>query len=152
MRYWLFKTEPDEYSIDDLAGEPGGVGIWNGIRNYQARNFLRDQVALGDTVLIYHSSCTPAAIVGEAQVVRAAYADPAQFDLASDYFDGKATAEKPRWFCVDVRFAGKYRRPLTLAQIKQTPALAGMLLLQQPRLSVVPVSPSEYRAIVELAG
>ena len=150
MSTWLFKSEPDEYSIDDLAAEKPGYGVWNGIRNYQARNFLRDQVAVGDRVLIYHSSCTPAAIVGEAQVVRAAYADPSQFDPSSDYFDGKASKEKPRWFCVDVRFVKKYPRPLPLATIKQTAALQGMKLLQQPRLSVVPVEDAEYRAIAEL--
>lgn len=150
MPTWLFKTEPDEYSIDDLAAEEKGYGVWDGIRNYQARNFLRDQVAKGDKVLIYHSSCTPAAIVGEAEVVCGAYADPSQFDPASSYFDSKAVAEKPRWFCVDVRYIKKYPRPLPLATIKQTAALQKMLLLQQPRLSVVPVTEAEYGAIVEL--
>ena len=151
MSTWLFKTEPDEYSIDDLAAEKQGYGVWNGIRNYQARNFLRDQVVLGDRVLIYHSSCTPAAIVGEAQVVRAAYADPSQFDPASEYFDGKASRTNPRWYCVDVRFVKTYPQPLALATIKQSSALQQMLLLRQPRLSVVPVDDAEYRAILELA-
>lgn len=150
MPTWLFKTEPDEYSIDDLAAETQGYGVWDGIRNYQARNFLRDQVATGDRVLIYHSSCTPAAIVGEAEVVRDAYADQSQFDSASKYFDSKASMEKPRWFSVDIRFAEKFPQPLPLAKIKQTAALQKMLLLQQPRLSVVPVAEAEYGAIVEL--
>lgn len=150
MNTWLFKSEPDEYSIDDLAAEKQGYGVWDGIRNYQARNFLRDQVALGDRVLIYHSSCTPAAIVGEAEVVRDAYADPSQFDSASKYFDAKASAEKPRWYCVDIRYLKKYAQPLPLAAIKQTSALQNMVLLQQPRLSVLPVSDAEYSVIKEL--
>lgn len=150
MPTWLFKSEPDEYSIDDLATEKQGYGVWDGIRNYQARNFLRDQVSRGDRVLIYHSSCTPAAILGEAEVVRDAYADPSQFDPDSKYFDSKAIAAKPRWFSVDIRYVKTYSRPLQLATIKQTTALQQMVLLQQPRLSVVPVSEEEYCSIVEL--
>lgn len=150
MSTWLFKTEPDEYSIDDLAAEKQGYGVWNGIRNYRARNFLRDDVAVGDRVLIYHSSCTPTAIVGEAEVVRGAYADPSQFDATSDYFDAKTTKTEPRWFCVDVRFVKKYYQPVLLATIKRTRALQGLMMLQQSRLSVTPVGNAEYRAILEL--
>lgn len=149
MSTWLFKSEPDEYSIDDLAAEKQGYGVWDGIRNYQARNFLRDQVALGDRVLIYHSSCTPAAIVGEAEVVSDAYADPSQFDSSSKYFDARASESNPRWFSVNIQFVEKYPRQLPLATIKQTASLEQMLLMQQPRLSVVPVTDAEYRVIID---
>lgn len=150
MSIWLFKSEPDEYSIDDLAAEEMGYGVWDGIRNYQARNFLRDQVANGDKVLVYHSSCSPAAIVGEAELVRDAYADPSQFDSSSKYFDVKASESNPRWFSVNIRFVEKYPRQLPLATIKQTASLEHMVLLQQPRLSVLPVKDAEYRAILKL--
>ena len=152
MPTWLFKTEPDEYSIDDLATEKKGYAVWNGIRNYQARNFLRDEVKKGDTVLIYHSSCKPAAIVGIGKVVRAAYVDPDQFDRSNHYYDNKASQEKPRWYCVDVAFVKKFKKPLPLAEIKTIPDLQNMLLLKQPRLSIVPVSADEYRVIKTLAS
>ncbi|WP_231758695.1 EVE domain-containing protein [Microbulbifer elongatus] len=152
MSYWLFKSEPDEYSLDDLKAEPGHVGRWDGIRNYQARNFLRDEVEEGDGVLFYHSACKVPAIVGTAQVVRAAYPDPAQFDPESKYFDPKATAEKPRWFCVDIRWQSEFARPLPLKEIKQNPALAEMVLVKQGRLSIQPVSESEWRLLLKLGA
>lgn len=151
MSYWLFKTEPDEYSIDDLASEKKGYAVWNGIRNYQARNFLRDEVKKGDAVLIYHSSCKPASIVGIGKVVKAAYVDPEQFDSSNHYYDNKASEEKPRWYCVDVAFVKKFARPLPLAGIKKTPELANMLLLKQPRLSIVPVTEQEFQIIIKMA-
>ncbi|WP_346838650.1 EVE domain-containing protein [Microbulbifer sp. SAOS-129_SWC] len=150
MNYWLFKSEPDEYSIDDLAAEPGQTGRWDGIRNYQARNFLRDAVAAGDAVLFYHSACKVPAVVGSAEVVRAAYPDPAQFDPESKYFDPKASADKPRWFCVDIRFRARFARPLPLAEIKQNPQLADMVLVKQGRLSIQPVTAAEWTTIVAL--
>lgn len=152
MSYWLFKSEPDEYSLDDLKAEPGHVGRWDGIRNYQARNFLRDEVEEGDGVLFYHSACKVPAIVGTAQVLRAAYPDPAQFDPESKYFDPKATAEKPRWFCVDIRWQSEFARPLPLKEIKQNPALAEMVLVKQGRLSIQPVSESEWRLLLKLGA
>lgn len=152
MAYWLFKTEPDVYSIDDLANEKSGYGVWNGIRNYQARNFLRDQVTQGDQVLIYHSSCKPAAVVGVARVVKAAYADPDQFDVQSPYYDSKASPENPRWYCVDIAFEKRFSQAVTLADIKQHPELQDMLLLKQGRLSVMPVDEQHGHIIEKMAG
>lgn len=150
MAVWLFKTEPDVYSLQNLAEEKNGFGVWNGIRNYQARNFLRDQVQVGDQVLIYHSSCKPAAIVGLAEVVKAAYADPEQFNPESKYFDPKATQDVPRWFNVDIQFVKSYRKPLTLDAIKLDERLSEMVLLKQGRLSVMPVSEEEFALITQL--
>ena len=150
MNFWLFKSEPDEYSIQDLAAEPGHTGRWDGIRNYQARNFLRDQVQEGDGVLFYHSACKVPAIVGIAEVVRAAYADPAQFDPESKYFDPKASGDQPRWYCVDVRWQSDFARAVPLAEIKQNPELADMVLVKQGRLSIQPVTPQEWKTIVRL--
>lgn len=150
MRYWLFKTEPSEYSIDDLATAPDGVGRWDGIRNYQARNLLRDEVRRGDQVFVYHSSCKPAGIAGIAQVVTSAYADPAQFDAASRYYDAGATKESPRWFCVDIRFSEKFSGLITLQTIKKQPTLAGMALVKQGRLSIQPVGAEEWQTILAL--
>ena len=150
MNYWLFKSEPDEYSIDDLASEPTGIGRWDGIRNYQARNLLRDQVKENDLVLFYYSSCKVPGVAGIAKVVKAAYPDPSQFDPGSAYYDPKATADKPRWLCVDVSFVEKFSDVVTLKMLKTQPALADMVLLKQGRLSIQPVSVKEYRAICAL--
>lgn len=149
MAYWLFKSEPHVYSIDDLQRE--GVGVWEGVRNYQARNFLRDGVKKGDTVLFYHSSCAVPAIVGLADVVRAAYPDPAQFDPENDYYDPKATAEKPRWVAVDVRFKRKLKRPVTRDDLRAQPELADMALLRRgQRLSILPVPVTEWRILQDV--
>ena len=150
MAYWLFKSEPDEYSIDDLQAEPAGFGVWDGIRNYQARNFLRDQVAVGDGVLFYHSSCKQVGIVGTAEVVKAGYPDPAQFDPENDYFDPKATPEAPRWYCVDIRYRSRFNSLIPLAELRTIPTLADMVLLNQGRLSVQPVKPDEWLLILGL--
>ncbi|WP_444929466.1 EVE domain-containing protein [Microbulbifer sp. SSSA002] len=152
MTYWLFKSEPDEYSLSDLAAEPRGCGRWDGIRNYQARNFLRDKVAVGDGVLFYHSACKVPAVVGSAEVVRAAYPDPAQFDPASRYFDSKASEDKPRWYCVDIRWQSKFQRPVPLAEIKAIPELAEMVLVKQGRLSIQPVTDSEWQLLQHLGS
>ncbi|MFI2811866.1 MULTISPECIES: EVE domain-containing protein [Microbulbifer] len=150
MNYWLFKSEPDEYSLQDLAAEPDRTGRWDGIRNYQARNFLRDRVREGDGVLFYHSACRVPAVVGTAVVVREAYPDPAQFDPESAYFDPKATQEKPRWFCVDIRWQGEFARPVPLATIKADPDLQEMVLVKQGRLSVQPVAAGEWRHLLRM--
>lgn len=147
MAYWLFKTEPDEYSIDDLAAAGSAGAPWDGIRNYQARNLLRDQVSSGDSVLIYHSSCRRVGIVGVARVIREAYVDSDQFDPSSPYFDDKSTPEKPRWFRVDLVFESRFPRVLSLSEIKQTMGLEDMVLLRQPRLSVQPVTEQEWHII-----
>ncbi len=151
MRHWLFKTEPNEYSIDDLAAAPEGVTRWDGIRNYQARNLLRDEVQIGDQILLYHSSCKPAGVAGIARVVRSSYPDPAQFDVNSPYFDAKASLENPRWFCVDIRLLEKFPCLVTLQTIKNQAALANMTLVKHSRLSIQPVSAGEWQGILVLS-
>ena len=145
---WLFKTEPDEFSIDDLAQKSSAV--WDGVRNYTARNYLRDDVQLEDNVFIYHSSCKLIGIAGVATVVRSGYSDPAQFDSASPYFDAKSTREKPRWYCVDLQLKQRFDQLLPLNQLKKESQLADMVLLKQPRLSVQPVSANEYQHILAM--
>jgi predicted RNA-binding protein with PUA-like domain len=147
MAYWLFKSEPDECSLDDIAAAPQQTLCWEGIRNYQARNFIRDQIALNDHVFIYHSRCRPTAIVGLVQIVSAAYPDPAQFDAGSPYFDPKSNSDHPRWFSIDIQFEQRFANPFTLAQVKMTPALAELALLKQGRLSVSPVTPEQATTI-----
>ncbi len=146
MAKWLLKTEPDEFSIDDLeargkAGEP-----WNGIRNYQARNFIK-QMQPGDEVLIYHSSCAVPGVVGEAEVISEPYPDPDALDPDNKYFDPKSSAEKPRWWRVDVRFRCRLPEPVTLKTLKLQPGLESMALLRQSRLSVSPVTDAEWKVI-----
>ena len=145
---WLFKAEPDVYGIEHLAAEKKQTGRWDGIRNYQARNFLRDQVALDDEVLLYHSHCKQIGVVGTARVVKTAYADPTQFNPESDYYDPKASPDAPRWFSVDICLQEKFPRIILLAEIKQQPQLAEMVLLRQGRLSIQPVTPKEWKTIV----
>ncbi|TJZ70101.1 EVE domain-containing protein [Chitiniphilus eburneus] len=148
MRYWLMKSEPDDVSIDDLASM-GEVG-WYGVRNYQARNFMRDAMALGDGVLFYHSSCPQPGVAGLAEVSRLAYPDPTQFDPESRYFDPKSTPDQPRWQQVDVRFVRKTRL-LSLDEMRRMPTLAGMQVLQRGnRLSITSVSEAEWRDILAL--
>lgn len=149
MRHWLMKSEPDVFSIDDLKKKR--VEGWNGVRNYQARNFMKS-MEIGDKVLFYHSSVVPPGVAGLAEVSRLAYPDPTQFDRKSDYFEPRATTETPVWFQVDVRFVGKLPRLLTLDEMRGVPALASMPLFHRSRLSVQPVTPEQYAAIVALAG
>ena len=146
--YWLFKAEPDVYGIDHLAAEKNQTGRWDGIRNYQARNFLRDQVALDDEVLLYHSQCKQIGVVGTARIVKAAYPDPTQFNPESDYYDPKASPDAPRWFCVNICLQEKFARTILLAEIKQHPQLADMVLLKQGRLSIQPVTPKEWKIVL----
>ena len=150
MRYWLMKSEPDEFSIDDLAAAPGRTVAWFGVRNYQARNFMRDQMRLGDQVLFYHSSCPQPGIAGLATVSRQAYPDTTQFEPKSKYFDAKATSEAPRWFNVDVKLRRKTRL-ISLDELRMHPELARMRVLQRGnRLSVTPVDPAEWEFILGL--
>ena len=149
-RYWLMKSEPDAFSIDNL--QQVGVEPWNGVRNYQARNHMR-QMQVGDGVLFYHSSCAIPAIVGIAKVVSVAYPDPTQFDPKSDYFDAKSTREEPRWSLVDVAFERKLKRAIPLEEIKQhADALGeGFALTQRgSRLSVSPVSAAQWKLLLSL--
>ncbi len=149
MQYWLFKTEPSAYSIDDLARE--GVGRWDGVRNYQARNFLRDHVAAGDRVFIYHSSTAVPGIAGTGMVVKAGYPDPAAYDPESPYYDPKSSPLHPRWYAVDVRFDEAFDTVLPLAQLRHEPALARMaLLVPGQRLSIQPVRAVEWAHIMKL--
>ncbi len=150
-RHWLMKSEPDVFSIDDLAKAKQQTTGWDGVRNYQARNLLRDEIAVGDGVLFYHSSVEPPAVVGLARVVRAGYPDPTQFDPKSDAYDQDSKRDDPRWFSVDIAFERKLARAVTLPELRAQPALADMVLLRRgSRLSVQPVTPAEWKKIVAL--
>lgn len=149
-RYWLMKSEPDEASIDHLAAAPGQTLPWTGVRNYQARNFMRDAMRPGDGVLFYHSSCAVPGVAGLAQVASIAYPDATQFDPASPYFDPKSNPANPRWLHVDVRLMRRAAHLLPLTEMRQMPQLAAMPLLKPGnRLSITPVTPAEWQAIVE---
>jgi predicted RNA-binding protein with PUA-like domain len=150
MRYWLMKSEPSVFSIDDLARAPKQTTSWDGVRNYQARNLLREAQP-GDGVLFYHSSADPPAAVGTATIARAAYPDPTQFDPKSDHYDRDSAKDEPRWFVVDVKFDKKFARPVTLAELRSNPALEGMVLLRKgSRLSVQPVTPAEWKIVCKM--
>ncbi|HNI07736.1 MAG TPA: EVE domain-containing protein [Thiobacillaceae bacterium] len=150
MRYWLMKSEPSEYSIDDLARD--GHVAWFGVRNYQARNFMRDQMKVGDGVLFYHSSCEEPGVAGLAEVSRLAYPDGTQFEAGGKYFDPKATLENPRWFNVEVRFKKKTTL-LSIADMRASPQLANMRILAKGnRLSITPVDPDEWKFILARIG
>jgi predicted RNA-binding protein with PUA-like domain len=152
MRYWLMKSEPSEFSLEDLKRRPGRTGGWDGVRNYQARNNMRDGMKLGDRVLFYHSSVKVPAIVGVATVAREAYPDASAWDPRSDYHDPKASPEKPIWVMVDVKFEAEFPRPVTLPEMRALPALQDMFLIRKGmRLSVQPVTPEEFDAIVRAA-
>ncbi len=147
--HWLMKSEPDEASIDDLRRAPGGVLPWTGVRNYQARNFMRDSMAPGDDVLFYHSSCPQPGIAGLAEVVGAAYPDATQFDPKSPYFDPKSPPDAPRWVHVDVRHVATTPL-LSLEALRADPRFATMVLLKRGnRLSITPVSDDEWRAAID---
>jgi predicted RNA-binding protein with PUA-like domain len=150
-RYWLLKSEPETYGIDHLARDRRTR--WDGVRNYRARNFLRDQMHVGDGVLFYHSSCEPPGVAGIARVCSEPYPDPTQFDPKSPYHDPDSKREEPRWFVVDVEVVRKLDELLPLAFLREQKALDGMALLQKgQRLSVQPVKPAEWRHVLKLAG
>lgn len=149
MAYWLMKSEPDVFSIDDLARV--GTEPWDGVRNYQARNMLRDQMQVGDEVFFYHSNCDIPSIVGVAQVVRAGYPDDSAMNPESPYYDPKHTNDKPRWYRVDVAFTCQFKHPISLAQLRAQTALQNMPLVQKGnRLSVMPVSDTEWQTILAM--
>jgi predicted RNA-binding protein with PUA-like domain len=151
MAYWLMKSEPDTFSIDDLRERPNGTEHWDGVRNYQARNMMRDQMKMGDKVFFYHSSCPQPGIAGIAEIVAEAYPDDSAQNPESRYFDPKASPDEPRWYMVDVRFERKLKRVITLADLKAEPALAEMKLVQKgSRLSIMPVTAEEWRQILAM--
>lgn len=150
MKYWLMKSEPDVFSIHDL--EKRGHSLWDGVRNYQARNFMREMQA-GDEILFYHSSCPEPGIAGIMKVAKTAYADPTQFNPESPYYDPKSPPDKPRWDGVDVSFAEAFTEILPLARLKTNPVLGNLALVQKgSRLSVMPVSAAEWKAILKMAA
>ena len=150
--YWLMKSEPSEVSVDDALAAPKSTVAWTGVRNYQARNFMRDGMRVGDGVLFYHSSCAEPGIVGIARVASTAYADPTQFDAESHYYDPKSKAEAPRWELVDVQMLEKTRN-LTLAELRASEDLQEMTVLKKgSRLSITPVEPKHWRLILKRLG
>ena len=150
-RYWVLKSEPDCYSIDDLKRD-GRTG-WDGVRNYQARNIMRDDMKIGDLALFHHSSAEPTGVAGVAEIVGEARPDPTALDPANDHFDEKATEENPIWMLVDVRFVAKFRSVVSLESMKKDERLDGMMLLARgSRLSVQPVSEKHFAVVCELGG
>lgn len=148
MNYWLMKSEPDVFSIDDLKKKKKSG--WDGVRNYQARNYMRDDMKIGDIVLFYHSSCEVPGVAGLAKVCKESHPDPSQFDPKSEYYDPKATKENPRWFMVEVEFVEKFDRVITLTEIKDQKGLEKMPLVQKgSRLSINPVTTEEFKIITK---
>ena len=149
MAYWLMKSEPDAYSIDDLARD--GTEPWDGIRNYQARNMMRDEMKIGDEILFYHSSCKVPAVVGVAKVASEPYPDPTQFDPKAKYYDPKSKEDDPRWILVDVAFVRKLDRAIPLTELKAHPALADFRLnMRGNRLSIFPVDKKHWDVVISL--
>lgn len=148
MRYWLMKSEPESFSIDDL--ERVGTEPWDGVRNYQARNLMRDEMKIGDRVLFYHSNAKPPGVAGVAEVASKPYPDPTQFDPAAKYFDPKSDPDNPTWSLVDVAFVEKLPRFVGLPELREQKQLAGMVLLERSRLSVQPVTKRQFDHIVKL--
>ncbi len=152
MSYWLMKSEPDTFGIDDLMKCPKKTEGWDGIRNYQARNMIRDDMAPGDLALFYHSNCKPPGIVGIMQIVSKAYPDQTAFDQRSRYYDAKSQQDNPRWLQVDVKFKQKFPEMITLEQLRQQKSLAGMRILQKGnRLSITPVTSAQWQNILKMA-
>jgi predicted RNA-binding protein with PUA-like domain len=153
MNYWLMKSEPDVFSFEDLKKRPKQTEPWNGVRNYQARNFMRDEMKPGDMVLFYHSSCEVPGVAGIAKVSSKPYPDKTQFEKKSEYYDPKATEENPRWFLVDVSFAENLKKHVSLEELKQQKSLSEMRLLQRGnRLSILPVTREEFETIKKLGN
>jgi predicted RNA-binding protein with PUA-like domain len=151
MRHWLMKSEPDVYGIDHLAAQSGKTDHWDGVRNYQARNMMRDEMQPGDPVFFYHSNCAEPGIVGIMEITRGAYPDPTAFDPEAKYYDPKSDPDNPRWVMVDVRFKRKLDRTITLSELKAQPVLAEMPLVRKGnRLSIMPVTPDQWEFILGL--
>jgi len=153
MKYWLLKSEPDVFSFEDLKKRPRKTEPWNGVRNYQARNFMRDDMRVGDLGLLYHSSCAEPGVAGVVKITKAAYPDPTQFDPKSEYFDAGSKKEAPRWLMVDVTYEADLPRFVHLAQLREDAALADLLILRRGnRLSITPVEAAHFKRICKLAG
>lgn len=151
MAYWLMKSEPDVFGIDDLAAAPDGTDHWDGVRNYQARNMMRDQMQRGDQVFFYHSNTKVPGIVGIAEVAREGYPDHTAFDPNDPHYDPKSDPDKPRWYMVDLRFLRRLQRTITLTELKQQPELADMPLVRKGnRLSVMPITPEQWNFVLSL--
>ena len=150
-KYWLFKSEPDVFSIEDLAAAPKKTTYWEGVRNYQARNLLRDDIKKGDEVLYYHSRVQPIGVAGIAKVSKGGYPDPEQFDAKSKYYDAKSDPEDPRWFCVDLTHVKTFDEVIPLTALKAEKALSKMMVTQRgARLSIQPVTAAEWKAVLKL--
>ncbi|MGD8483873.1 MAG: EVE domain-containing protein [Thioalkalispiraceae bacterium] len=151
MKYWLVKSEPDAFSIDDLANMPGKTEHWDGVRNYQARNFMRDEMKKGDQVFFYHSNCKEPGIVGICKVVKESYPDFTAFETSSKYYDPKSDPQNPRWYMVDIKLVRKFKRTITLHELKEQKKLADMPLLRKGnRLSVMPVDAKHWKHILSM--
>jgi predicted RNA-binding protein with PUA-like domain len=151
-RYWLLKSDPETFGLQHLKRCRRQTTCWDGVRNYEARNLLRDELQEGDGVLLYHSRATPPAVVATARVVRPGYPDPTQFSRRSEHYDPTSSRGAPRWYAVDIRLDRELTRPVTLPELRQTPGLHGMTLLHRGRLSVQPVTPEEWRIILRLGS
>ncbi len=150
-RYWLFKSEPTNYSFQDLLGEEDRTAEWDGVRNYQVRNFMRDEMKVGDGVLFYHSSAKPTAVMGTATVVREAYPDSTAWEPGAKYYDPKSNPDDPTWLMVDIVADQEFNRPVTLQEIKQNPKLQGMMVVKRGvRISIQPVSKEDWDEIIAL--
>ncbi len=151
MKYWLFKSEPETFGIDHLIKRPKQTEQWDGVRNYQARNMLRDDIKIGDKAFFYHSNCTPPGIVGMIDIVKASYPDTTAFNPESKYYDPKSTPDNPRWFMVDVHFIKKFDRIISLEELKQHPLLENMVVARRgSRLSITPVTAEEWKTIIAM--
>ncbi len=152
-RFWLLKSEPETFSIEDLSRAPKKTTGWDGVRNFQARNLLRDEIQVGDGVLFYHSSADPPGVAGTAEVARAGYPDPTQFDPKSNHHDSSADPDEPRWYMVDIKHTQTFSTFVPLPVLRETPALRDMVLLRKgSRLSVQPVTPAEWKTIVAMGS
>lgn len=153
MKYWLLKSEPSTFSIDHLAQLPNQTDMWEGVRNFQARNMIRDEMQVGDLAFFYHSNSNPIGVVGIVEITSAAYPDPTQFNPDSAYFDAKSKQDDPRWFVVDVKLVSKFTEIIALSQLKLTKGLQDFMLLRKGnRLSVMPVSKREWEIIAQQAS
>ena len=152
-KFWLFKSEPSNYSFDDLLAEEQQTAEWDGVRNYQARNYMRDDMKVGDGILFYHSSTNPTAVVGTATIAREGYPDNTAWDSKAKYYDPKSNPDNPTWVMVDIKADRRFARPVTLQEIKQNPKLEGMLLVRRGmRLSIQPVAKEEWDEILALGN